>query len=117
MGKIPHLTSIEVDGWEIDDGEIAHAESPESFFIPDLAERQSLRAGDLAKILFYIRTESDAGEIVDNGERMWVIVSSALGNWYEGTLDNDPYCTKEIAAGMPVWFEARHVIAIKLRQP
>ena len=115
MSKTPHLTNIDDDGWEIDDGESAHAKWPESYSIPDLVERQSLRAGDLVKIVFYIRTENESGEVVDNGERMWVIVNSTLGHWYSGTLDNDPYCTKEIAAGMPVWFEARHVIAIKRR--
>jgi len=116
MSKPPTLANIDDDGWEIDDAEVAHAEFPDSYEIPNLADRQSLRPGDLAKVRFYMRTESEAGDVVDHGERMWVIVRSTSGHWYEGILDNDPYCTTEITAGMPVWFEARHVIAIRRRE-
>jgi uncharacterized protein YegJ (DUF2314 family) len=108
----PHLTTLESDGWMIDDGEVAHAESPESYWIPSLADRQSLEAGAIAKVRFYIRTTDESGEVVDHGERMWVKVQERHGDWYFGLLDNDPYCTDDIKAGFPLWFQARHVIGV-----
>jgi len=108
----PHLTSLEADGWQIDDGEVAHSESPDKFWIPPQAERHALQPGDIVKIRFYIRAPNDAGEIVDHGERMWVQVKGRLEGWYRGELDNDPYCTDDIQAGMELWFQPRHVIDI-----
>jgi hypothetical protein len=96
----------------IDDGEAAHAESPETFWIPPQEARETLDPGDLVKIRFYIRAPNASGELVDHGERMWVKVKEHAGDWYRGELDNDPYCTDAIRAGMELWFHPRHVIAI-----
>ena len=109
----PHLTSLESDGWMIDDGEVAHAESPDTYWIPPFSDRQSVRAGDLAKIRFYIRVADDKGDEVDHGERMWVQVAERVGSWYRGVLENQPYCTDDIAPGLEVWFEPRHIIDIQ----
>ncbi|MBL0029280.1 MAG: DUF2314 domain-containing protein [Rhodanobacteraceae bacterium] len=111
MGE-PYLTSIDVEGWSIDDGEAAHLESPETYWIPPLSKRQSLEPGALAKLRFYIRAPDESGKSVDHGERMWVQVVEKKGNWYFGKLDNDPYCTDEICAGLELWFQPRHVIDI-----
>lgn len=43
---------------------------------------------------------------------MWVIVKSGDSSGYTGTLDNDPYSTNQIKAGLEVSFEPRHVIEI-----
>jgi uncharacterized protein YegJ (DUF2314 family) len=45
-------------------------------------------------------------------ERMWVLIKSRNGSRYTGILDNDPYCTDQIKAGLEVSFEPRHVIDI-----
>jgi hypothetical protein len=108
----PHLTSIEAEGWIIDDGEVAHAENPETYWIPHQPERESLMPGNLAKVRFYIRAPNDSGDLVDHGERMWVQIKERVDGWYRGELDNDPYCTDTIQAGMELWFQPRHVIAI-----
>ena len=108
----PHLTSLEADGWAIDDGEVAHAASPETYLIPSKAERESLEPNSLVKIRFYIRAPDESGNVVDHGERMWVLVKECGEGWYRGELDNDPYCTDAIQAGMVLWFQPRHVIAI-----
>jgi hypothetical protein len=45
---------------------------------------------------------------------MWVVVQrKASFRVYEGVLDNDPRCTKEIQSGMKVVFEPRHIIQIR----
>lgn len=108
----PHLTSLEADGWAIDDGEVARAESPETYPIPPKAARESLEPGGLVKIRFYIRVPDESGNFVDHGERMWVLVKERRGGWYRGELDNEPYCTNAIQAGMGLWFQPRHIIAI-----
>lgn len=78
------LATLETDGWTIDDGEQAHAAHPERYRIPP------------------------------RGERMWVEIQERHGDWYLGTLDSDPCCTDAIQSGMPLWFQARHVIDIDL---
>lgn len=109
---VPKLTTLEADGWMIDDGEKSHADDPINFWIPALSDRESLEPGSIAKIRFYIRAPNDAGDLVDHGERMWVQVKERHDDWYFGTLDDDPYCTDTIQAGMPLWFQPRHVIDI-----
>jgi len=108
----PRLTTLDADGWKIDDGEAAHAENPDKFWIPSMSDRQSLESGAIVKIRFYIRAPNESGDLVDHGERMWVQVRERHGDWYLGELDNDPYCTDAIQAGMPIWFQPRHVIDI-----
>lgn len=109
----PHLTSLDLDGWVIDDGEVANAEAPESFWIPPLKDRESLALGDHAKLRFYIRVEDEEGKTEDCGERMWVLVVGRVGNWFRGELANQPSCTDQINPGFEVWFEPRHVIDIQ----
>lgn len=109
----PQLASIDDDGWMIDDGEVAHAQSPDTFWIPPLQDRQSLEVNDHAKIRFYIRVEDEDGELEDCGERMWVKVVGRIDDWYRGELDNQPSCTPDIAPGFEVWFQPRHVIDIQ----
>lgn len=109
---MPQLTTLDADSWMIDDGELAHAESPDTFWIPPLSERQSLRPGDFAKIRFYIRTIDESGDTSDFGERMWVKVLNVEDGWYHGELDNQPHCTDAIEPGLKVCFQPRHVIDI-----
>jgi hypothetical protein len=110
--NMPRLTSLDIDGWKIDDAEVAHAASPETYWIPDLEVRESLQPCGFAKIRFYIRVVGESGEIEECGERMWVKVLGRLGDWYQGELDNQPSCTDDIKPGMEVWFQPRHVIDV-----
>lgn len=111
MGS-PQLASLDIDGWMIDDGEVAHTENPKTYWIPPSGDRASLRPGDLAKMRFYIRVAEEDGQTVDHGERMWVHVMGRVDGWYRGELDNQPCCTDDISPGLEVWFQARHVIDI-----
>ena len=106
----PQLTSLEADGWCIDDVEVAHAATPETFEIPALSERATLAPGDSAQLRFYIRVEEEDGEPEDYGERMWVEVKDHMSGWYRGLLLNQPNCTLEISPGWEVWFQPRHVL-------
>jgi hypothetical protein len=99
--------------WELDDGEAIHREAPATFWIPALAQRESLRQGDVVKLIFRISFRNpDTGEDLVEVERMWVIVQGRQGAGYRGVLDNDPYCTAGFRSGAEVVFEPRHVIQI-----
>ena len=106
------LATLEIDGWELDCGEERHAEAPETFWIPDASDRESLAPDQIVKLMFRIGLRAEDGTESEEVERMWVVVRGRVGDLYRGELDNDPYCTEGIRAGMEVFFEARHVIAI-----
>ncbi len=112
---MPREPTLDQDGWEIDDGEAAHAESPETYWIPSLEARNAVGVGDSVKLRFYIRVEEEDGEIYDHGERMWVEIVGRVGTWFRGSLDNQPTCTDDIGPGFQVWFQPRHIIDIYAR--
>jgi hypothetical protein len=108
---------FEKDGWCLDDAEERHREAPETFFIPELEVRQSLQAGDFAKLIFRIAV---AGDNPLSVQRMWVIVCVRTPTGYVGMLDNEP---GDIAENSEFWlgtelaFEYRHVIAVMHSNP
>jgi hypothetical protein len=113
QGWAMKLAELERDGWELEDGAERHVEHPRSFWIPPAWRRYLLRRDQLVKLMFKIALRDEDGKQSEEVERMWVIVKNRAG-WgrYEGVLDNDPYCTKGIASGLQLAFEARHVIQI-----
>ena len=113
QGWTMKLAELERDGWELEDGAERHAEHPRSFWIPPAWRRYFLRRDQLVKLMFKIALRDEDGDQSEEVERMWVIVRKRAG-WgrYQGVLDNDPYCTNGIAAGLRLVFEARHVIQI-----
>lgn len=101
------------DGWELEDGEALQREAPETFFLPPREVRQSLVPGQNVKLVFRISLIDEHGAKTQEVERMWVLVRQSLTEGqYLGELNNDPYCTDGMQAGMPVVFEPRHVIQI-----
>jgi hypothetical protein len=86
----------------------AHAEAPDTFPIPRAFERESLRVGDLAKLLFHFIDGSD--EWV---ERMWVLIEQVRPETYIGSLDNIPHQSADIELGAHVEFHSDHVIQIE----
>ena len=93
--------------YTLDSGAERHQESPDTFQLPSQLERESLKLGDLAKLIFRI-TDGDEVDV----ERMWVIVREIKPEFYVGVLDNDPFCTDEIRCGMRIEFHADHIIQI-----
>lgn len=106
------LATIRDDGWQLDCAETLHRGAPQTFWIPPVQRRRNLRPGDIVKLVFRIALRDERGQKLDEVERMWVIVRDRVDGYYRGELDNDPYCTDEIRAGLEVVFEPRHVIQI-----
>jgi hypothetical protein len=105
-----------IDGWCLEDGEARHAEAPDTFWIPDRHRRESLEAGDLAKLIFRISVDH-ADENV-SVERMWVLVRERTPDGYLGVLDNEPGAiaeNDEFWPGTELPFSAKHVINIEER--
>ena len=107
---------FETDGWCLEDGEQLHREAPETFWLPELKDRQSLEPGDLVKLIFRIAVDKEDEPVAV--ERMWVIVRERVGDQYLGILDNDPYAideNEELWNGTELPFSPRHVIDIDRR--
>lgn len=106
------LATLDEDGWELDDAEPIAAAHPDTFWMPPREERDALLPGQQVKLIFRILVADEAGREEVHVERMWVNVTGRDGSLYTGELDNQPYCTDEMNPGMPLCFEARHVINI-----
>jgi len=111
------LANFEQDYWELRNGEDCHKENPDKFWIPKLQDRQSLKIGDAAKLIFDIECE-DEGKIIIQGERIFVIVSEIVGNKYVGILDSQPACIDKdqenvyLGFGVEIPFSHEHIIDI-----
>jgi hypothetical protein len=110
------LAGMAADGWELESAEARHAESPETFWIPDRAQRDSLRMGQLVQLLFKIQCVDDDGNLEVNVERMWVEVDGRVEDLYLGTLRNQP-ASIDVGQGLDfksrIAFLAEHVIDIR----
>ena len=109
------LATIEEDGWQLESGEARHAAAPDTFWIPARAQRDSLRPGEAAKLLFEIEAENE-GRLERGVERMWVIVRGRIGPFYTGVLDSTPASVEPaasfLARGSEVLFAPEHVVDI-----
>jgi uncharacterized protein YegJ (DUF2314 family) len=106
-----YFPNLDEHGWTLDDGEVANKANPDTYYIPPLAERSTLKKGDMAKIRFLYRDKLE-DPIWDPAERMWVEVIGFQGDYYIGRLSNDPVMTELIAWGQLLFFEPRHVTNI-----
>lgn len=102
---------LDVEGYELEDGEERQRAYPATFELPSVLERQSLQAGQIVKLIFRIRVAGDADDEIFT-ERMWVKIVGCSNGAYVGELANHPDCTDDMTPGMIVPFEPRHVIDI-----
>ena len=108
------IPTLETAGWTLVSAEDRHRASPATFEIPTLQERQTLKIGDAAKLLFDIETKEN-GKTIDRGvDRMWVIVKRTQGA-YLGVLDSDPGLADnlDLRRGDTITFQPRHICSIK----
>ena len=84
------LPSLEHDFWRLRSGEQSQQEHPDTFRMPPPDQRQNLKRGQAALLIFEIEGQDEQGVVQVQGERMWVIVSERIGDVYVGILDNQP---------------------------
>ncbi|WP_206075657.1 hypothetical protein [Marinobacter sp. NP-4(2019)] len=111
------MPSFEQDHWELGSAEESHAKAPDTFWIPELAARKSLKRGDAEKLLFQIEFLDEGGAPFIQVERMWVIVSEVIGDSYIGTLDSKPATVEPeddvyLVFGAEIPFKAEHIADI-----
>ena len=104
------LPTYEKDHYQLDNGEELHKDYPESFWIPEKAARESLKVGDLVKLIFSMEETKGSNDI--SVERMWVEITAEYPNYYVGKLDNDPSGSDCVICGQLVTFQSSHVIDI-----
>ena len=71
--------SLKTDYWELRSAEESHAKYGDRFWIPSLEDRQNIKRGQAARLIFDIEVDNE-GEIEVQGERMYVIVSEKIGD-------------------------------------
>ncbi|MFB9216529.1 hypothetical protein [Vibrio sinaloensis] len=112
------LASIEEDYWQLRNGEESHRNNPETFWIPTLDARKSLKIGDAAKIILEIEFEDENGDVYVESERGYVIVSELVSDKFIGILDFQPSCIAPdesgvyLGFGVEIPFSVEHVIDI-----
>ncbi len=101
------------------DGIEMNRNHPDTFHIPDTAEKSAIKVGDFVKIGFIPTPE--ARELgIDMTERMWVKVSeldASRGDleplFLTGTMANAPFVFSDVLShGDAVSFENRHILSI-----
>jgi hypothetical protein len=118
MQRAAHMrhANLEEHYWRLQSGETRHAAHPDSFWIPSRDEREHLKRGQAARLLFELEGESE--DSVERAvERMWVIVAERVGDGYIGILDNEPASlepgpTVYLTEGAEIPFWPEHVIDI-----
>lgn len=109
--------SLEHSGWAIESAEERHARSPETFEIPSLEERTSLRVGSGAKLLFWVLDRA-GDQVAPQCERMWVVVESVEDEEYVGVLASSPASSDAaVRRGSHVRFQPEHVCDLEADQP
>lgn len=106
------LASIGADGWELESAVQRNLAAPATFSIPPESERESLRVGQAAKLIFRIRVEDELGSSEIVTERMWVFVTARTGLGYEGRLQSRSQATPDFEVGTPVRFLSEHIADI-----
>ncbi|MDM5091351.1 hypothetical protein OB947_20980 [Aeromonas bestiarum] len=112
------LASLEEDYWQLRNGEVSHRNNEDTFWIPTLDARKSLKIGDAAKVILDIEVKNSNGEIHVESERSYVIVSELVSDKFIGILDFQPSCIAPDEAdvylgfGVEISFAAEHVIDI-----
>lgn len=92
--------------WKLGSGVESNRKYPDTFWIPDVSERENVQPGNYVRLMFLMRDGW--------GERMWVEVTERTRQGYLGELSNQPYGIPKLGCGDLVEFGAEHIIDIDL---
>jgi len=110
--EYPYPT-IDEDGYEFDLIEQNEKEDY-GFELPDFPtddERNSVKSGDLVKLVFRYRDSIEKNGHTITCERMWVEMKEHKGSHLVGRLDSSPMYTKLLLEDTLVQFHPKHIIA------
>jgi hypothetical protein len=86
-----------------------NARYPDTFEVPPLLQRETVRFGDCVKLIFEIAEPDPAGP---GAERMWVEVTTAEDGRYTGILVNAPAYVP-LGYGDTIEFSSAHIASIR----
>ena len=83
-------------------------QNSDTFFLPSVTERNTLKVGASVRLHFLLENPADEEP---RAERMWVTVTQehSLFRPYKGTLDNQPVYIENLAPGDEISFKPCHV--------
>lgn len=110
------MASLDKEGWELDSAEALNERYPDSFLIPCRDDRQSLKMGQMVKLLFLL-LDHENGEAIVQGERMWVTITQISGHRCIGQLESEPATPNILQPLDLIEFGPEHVAAIFVDQP
>jgi hypothetical protein len=93
-----------VNRWYLESGVELNRAYPESFWIPDEADKQAIAPGATVRLFFSVRDGWS--------ERMWVRVVAVNGKNIIGTLGNQPVGIPRLDYGKKIKFRREHIIDI-----
>lgn len=108
------LTGRLIYRWKLGDGDARNLTHPDTFWVPNTAEKAAIQPGDIVKLMFEPSFFPPGSLKI--GERMWVRVTKVGPRKLEGRLDNDPELFPRLAYDDKIKFERRHVINIEFDQ-
>ncbi|MBX4872077.1 toll/interleukin-1 receptor domain-containing protein [Rhizobium bangladeshense] len=116
--QIGVLPRMDVDGWELSNGEERSANHPDTFQIPSAEDRSSVPIGHFIKVAFDATVpDEEAEQGWDTlSERMWIKVIGFDGPYIIGTWANQSLAADvvpQLAYGRPVAVLPEHVIDIR----
>lgn len=109
--KQPVSPTLEQHGWELENAAQRHMQFPDTFHIPDLAERSTLAEGRRAQLLFLFSTEED-GKPVIQCEKMWVTIQTCVEDRYEGCLNSCSVTSSAVKPGDTITFGPEHIASV-----
>lgn len=101
--------------WVLADADVLASECKYTFYKPSAPIIERIAVGDTVKLIFEFSSDDPEAP---GAERMWVLVDEIVApGRFRGRLDNHPYHIKDLKAGDPVEFEARHIIQTPSNTP
>lgn len=113
MGKLYGFHRKLWGTYEVDDPRPIKERSPYTFYLPSRDKLESIEIGDSIQIII----KSIPAGAKYNGERMWVTVTSILGDDFVGVLDNIPLDMPQLRLGDSIKCKRWHVIDCQWQRP
>ena len=109
------ISTLENDGWELENALQLHNNCPEKFKLPPEDEIRNLKVGELVKLRFLFWENDDPDTRRITGEGMWVTITSIVDNEICGVLDNTPVRSKALKANDVIEFNRENVCSIYIK--
>lgn len=104
--------------WELEDVSGRAVEAPYTFYLPSAQLIAQLQVGDLVKLIFQFEIQSEfESEDAYSAERMWVEITSRVGDDFVGRLDNSPRFIPDLQVNDEIRFSACHIIQSQRDDP